>query len=79
MIRTVARVEIDRSVDDVFEHTTNNIAEWSIMVVRDEPIAIRPDIGVGSKCVCHRGVWSAVGTLHERLQSTNHRNCLLLT
>jgi len=51
MMKQQASVEIDRPVDEVFEYTNNNVAEWSITVVEDEVIEEKPD-GVGSTFRC---------------------------
>ncbi|MHC4177313.1 MAG: SRPBCC family protein [Planctomycetota bacterium] len=46
-----ASVEIDRPIDEVFEYTNNNVAEWSITVVENEVIEEKPG-GVGSTFRC---------------------------
>jgi len=51
-IQTEARVEIDRPIDEVFDYTTNHVAEWSLTVVEDEPLETMPDGGVGSTFRC---------------------------
>jgi len=42
-----ASVEIDRPIDEVFQYTNDNVAEWSLTVVEDEVIEEEPG-GVGS-------------------------------
>ena len=34
-MQTTLSVEIDRPIDDVFDYTIHNVAEWSIIVVKD--------------------------------------------
>lgn len=46
-MRTESSVEIDRPIGEVFEYTTRNVAEWSIIVVEDEVIDEKPE-GVGT-------------------------------
>ena len=46
-----AQVEIERSIEEVFEYTNNNIPEWSQTVIRDEVIDEKPR-GVGTKFLC---------------------------
>ena len=40
-------VEIDRPIKEVFDYTIHNVAEWSIIVVKDEVIDEKPE-GVGT-------------------------------
>jgi hypothetical protein len=46
-----ASVEINRPINEVFEYTNNNVAEWSLTVVEDESIEEKPE-GVGSTFRC---------------------------
>lgn len=70
-MRTEASIEIDRPIEDVFDYTTNNVAEWSITVVEDEVVEQTPD-EVGSKFRCvtedhgHRMEFDGVITEHKR-------------
>lgn len=50
-MRTTGSIEVDRKIEDVFEYTTNNVAEWSITVVEDEPLEATHDV-VGSTFRC---------------------------
>jgi hypothetical protein len=51
-MRTAASVEIDRPIDEVFEYTNDNVAEWSITVVEDEVINSTPErVGSTFRCV----------------------------
>ena len=51
-MRTAASVEIDRPIDEVFEYTNDNVAEWSITVVEDKVIESTPDrVGSTFRCV----------------------------
>lgn len=64
-------VEIERPIEEVFEYTNENVAEWSITVVEDIPIETMPDGGVGStfRCVTedrgHRMEFEGIVTRHE--------------
>jgi hypothetical protein len=40
-------VEIDRPINEVFDYTIHNVAEWSTIVVKDEVIDEKPE-GVGT-------------------------------
>src|SRR5262249_17888760 len=46
-MQTKMSVEIDRPINEVFDYTTHNVAEWSIIVVKDEVIDEKPG-GVGT-------------------------------
>jgi len=46
-MQTTMSIEIDRPIKEVFDYTINNVAEWSIIVVKDEVIDEKPE-GVGS-------------------------------
>ena len=65
-----ASVEIDRSIDEVFDYTTNRVAEWSLTVVENNVIEEKPG-GVGStfRCVTEdhgsRMEFEGVVTRHE--------------
>ena len=51
-MRTAASVEIDRPIDEVFEYTNDNVAEWSITVVEDEVIqSTSGRVGSTFRCV----------------------------
>jgi hypothetical protein len=41
-MQTAGSVEIDRPIDEVFKLTHDHVAEWSIIVVEDEPIEEKP-------------------------------------
>ena len=43
-----ATVTIERPIDEVFEFATNNVAEWSLVVVEDEVIDAAPDGEAGT-------------------------------
>ena len=45
-------IEIDRAINEVFDYTTNNVAEWSLTVVEDIPLETIDDGGVGSTFRC---------------------------
>lgn len=52
MFRTTGSIEIDRPIEEVFEYTINNVAEWSITVVEDEPLTTTPEkVGSTYRCV----------------------------
>jgi hypothetical protein len=46
-MQTQGSVEIDRPIQEVFDYTTNNVAEWSNIVVEDQVIDKKPE-GVGT-------------------------------
>ena len=46
-MQTTMSVEVDRPIKEVFAYTIKNVAEWSIIVVKDEVIDEKPE-GVGS-------------------------------
>ena len=46
-MQTTMSVEIDRPINEVFDYTIHNVAEWSIIVVKDEVIDEKPE-GVGT-------------------------------
>jgi hypothetical protein len=50
-MKTQASVEVERPINEVFEYTNKNVAEWSITVVENEPIDEKPE-GVGSTFRC---------------------------
>jgi hypothetical protein len=50
-MKTAASIEIDRPIDEVFDFTIHHVAEWSLTVVEDVPIDIKPE-GVGSTFRC---------------------------
>lgn len=46
-MENIASIEINRPINEVFELTTRNVAEWSIVVVSDEVVKEKPE-GVGT-------------------------------
>jgi len=46
-MQTELSVEIDRPIAEVFDYTTNNVAEWSRTVVEQEVLEEKPE-GVGT-------------------------------
>ena len=46
-MKMAGSIEIDRPVQEVFDYTVNNVAEWSLVVVEDEPLDDKP-LGAGS-------------------------------
>jgi polyketide cyclase/dehydrase/lipid transport protein len=46
-MQTAMSVEINRPIEEVFDYTINNVAEWSVIVVKDEVIDKKPE-GVGT-------------------------------
>lgn len=46
-MQTDLSVEIDRPIEEVFERTNANVADWSIICVENERLEDKPD-GVGS-------------------------------
>jgi hypothetical protein len=50
-MKTSASIEIDRSIDDVFAYTNDNVAEWSLTVIEDNPTNDQRGIGATFHCV----------------------------
>ena len=51
-MHAAGRIEIERSIDDVFRLTTEHVAQWSIIVVEDEVIEEKPgDVGTTFRTV----------------------------
>lgn len=46
-MKMTGSIEIERPIQEVFDYTVNNVAEWSLVVVEDEPLDDKP-LGVGS-------------------------------
>ena len=46
-MKTESSIEIDRPIQDVFTYTTEKVAEWSLTVIEDEVIEVKPG-GTGS-------------------------------
>jgi uncharacterized membrane protein len=44
-------IEIDRPIDQVFDYTNNNVAEWSKTVVEDEVLDDKRGVGTKFRCV----------------------------
>jgi uncharacterized membrane protein len=45
-------IEIDRPIEQVFEYTNNNVADWSITVVEEEILEEQPGhVGTRFRCV----------------------------
>jgi hypothetical protein len=70
-----ASIEIDRPIEEVFDYTINKTPEWSLTVVEDEMIEVKPE-GVGStfRCVTEergrRIVFEGVVTDYQRPTTT---------
>jgi hypothetical protein len=47
-MQNTASIEIDRSIEEVFDFTLNHVSEWSTIVVEDEVIDLIADGGVGT-------------------------------
>ena len=63
-------VEVERSIDEVFDFTTNHVSEWSLVVVEDEIINETPEgVGTTFRVVTEdrgqRMEFDGVVTLHE--------------
>jgi hypothetical protein len=46
-MQTESSIDIDRPIDEVFDYTTQNVAEWSLVVVEDRIVDEKPG-GVGT-------------------------------
>lgn len=64
-VRSSGGIEIDRPIDEVFEYTNDNVAEWSPTVVEDYPLDDSPVHGVGSRFRC---VTKGHGNPDQRLE-----------
>ena len=51
-MQTQSSVEIDRPIDEVFEYTNKNVAQWSMSVVEDNVIESKNDGGIGTTFQC---------------------------
>ena len=51
-LKNEGSIEIDRPIADVFEYTTTRVADWSLTVIRDEPLQTVDDGGAGSTFRC---------------------------
>ena len=50
-MRSLASIEIDRPIDEVFTYTNEKVAEWSLTVVEDEVIEDKDGVGTTFLCV----------------------------
>ena len=50
-MHSIASIEIDRPIDEVFEYTNAKVAEWSLTVVEDEVIEDKGGVGDTFRCV----------------------------
>ena len=50
-MHSLASVEIDRPIDEVFVYTNEKVAEWSLTVVEDETIEDKGGVGTTFRCV----------------------------
>ena len=50
-MHSLASIEIDRPIDEVFTYTNEKVAEWSLTVVKDEVIEDRHGVGTTFLCV----------------------------
>lgn len=69
-MESTGSVEIDCPIEEVFEYTNNNVAEWSIVVVEEETINETPEgVGTTFRVVTEdrgkRMEFDGVVTLHE--------------
>ena len=48
---SVASIEVDRPIEEVFEYTNGKVAEWSLTVVEDELIEDKGGLGDTFRCV----------------------------
>ena len=49
-MHSIASIEIDRPIDQVFDYTNHNVADWSLTVVEDEVIEDKG--GLGDTFIC---------------------------
>lgn len=50
-MHSIASVEIDRPIDEVFTYTNEKVDEWSLTVVKDEVIEDKDGVGTTFLCV----------------------------
>lgn len=50
-MQSIASIEIDRPIDEVFTYTNDKVAEWSLTVVEDEVIVDMGGVGTTFRCV----------------------------
>ena len=50
-MHSLASIEIDRPIDEVFDYTNKNVEEWSLTVVKDEVIEDKDGVGTTFLCV----------------------------
>ena len=50
-MHSIASIEIDRPIDEVFTYTNEKVAEWSLTVVEDEVIEDKDGVGTTFRCV----------------------------
>ena len=51
VMQSLASIEIDRPIDEVFAYTNGKVAEWSLTVVEDETIEDKGGVGTTFRCV----------------------------
>jgi uncharacterized membrane protein len=51
VMHSLASVEIDRPIDEVFQYTNEKVAEWSLTVVEDKLIEDKNGVGTTFLCV----------------------------
>jgi hypothetical protein len=51
ILHSLASVEIDRPIDEVFTYTNEKVPEWSLTVVEDEVIEDKSGVGTTFRCV----------------------------
>ena len=68
-MHSLASIEIDRPLDEVFAYTNDKVAEWSLTVVEDEVIEDKNGVGTTFRCVTeekgHRMDFQGIVTLWE--------------
>ena len=50
-MHSIASIEIDRPIDEVFAYTNDKVAEWSLTVVEDEVTEDKNGVGTTFRCV----------------------------
>lgn len=50
-MHSLAGIEIDRPIDEVFTYTNDKVAEWSLTVVENEVIDDKDGVGTTFRCV----------------------------
>ena len=65
VMRSLASIEIDRPIDEVFTYTNEKVAEWSLTVVEDTVIEDKDGLGTTFLCVTEEHGRVDSGAIHQ--------------